>query len=126
CRHYDWHGGEPWTTPRQNLPYVREADVRAFLDAAAVLLTEEHGFVDKGGSKQTDGAGAAQAGEDTSERTDWGELFARIYNGANLHDSITALAASFIAGGMSETAAIEQLRSLMTASAAQRDARWRQ
>jgi hypothetical protein len=125
-RPYSWrHGGEPWTTPRDALPYAREADVRAFLDAAAQLLTKEHGFVDKSGSKQTDGAGGAQAGEH-HERTDWGVLISHILAGESLHDSITALAASMVGSGMSETAAIEQLRSLMTASTTPKDARWRE
>jgi hypothetical protein len=46
-RPYDWHGGEPWTTPREDLPYVCEADMRAFLDNATRVLIEEHGFKDK-------------------------------------------------------------------------------
>jgi hypothetical protein len=49
---YTWHGGDPWTTPREHLPYVREADIRAFLDKAARLLHENFGFIETGGTKQ--------------------------------------------------------------------------
>ena len=51
-RHYSWHGGEPWTTPREQLPYVREHDMQAFLEQASRVLIEDFGFVDKGGSKR--------------------------------------------------------------------------
>ena len=34
---YSWHGGEPGAVKREDLPYVRQADTKAFIDAA------EHG-----------------------------------------------------------------------------------
>ena len=120
-RDYSWHGGEPWTTPREQLPYVRDAEVRAFLEQASQILIEDFGFKPKGGSKRT----ADDRGEH-HDRVDWGELFARILAGESLHDSIVPLAASFIGIGLSESAAIDRLRSLMAASKAPRDARWRE
>ena len=39
-----WHGGEPGEIKREDLPYVREADMVAFLDAAAELLVKDFGF----------------------------------------------------------------------------------
>src|SRR5262249_13606255 len=42
---YSWHGGEPGTVKREDLPYVRQADMEAFIDAAAELLVKEFGFV---------------------------------------------------------------------------------
>src|SRR5262249_163719 len=39
-RPYDWPRGEPGKVPRGDLPYVREADIDAFLDAAERLLLE--------------------------------------------------------------------------------------
>ena len=120
---YSWHGGEPWTTPREQLPYVRESDLRAFLNESMRVLVENFGFRVKGRTKQKangDGAGTAR------ERSDWGVLFAHILAGESLHDSIVALAASFVGIGMSEAAAIDRLKSLMDASTAPRNARWRE
>ena len=71
---YSWHGGEPWTTPREQLPYAREAEARAFLDQASQLLIDNFGFVHKGGSKQKATNGAASDTEH-HRRADWGELF---------------------------------------------------
>src|SRR5262249_13181369 len=45
-REYSWHGGEPGQIKREELPYIREADARAFLDDAAALLVREFNFVD--------------------------------------------------------------------------------
>jgi len=42
---YRWHGGEPGKVRREDLPYVRQADMEAFIDAAAELLVKEFGFV---------------------------------------------------------------------------------
>ena len=42
---YSWHGGEPGAVKREDLPYVRQADMEAFIDAAAELLIKEFGFV---------------------------------------------------------------------------------
>lgn len=44
-RPYSWHGGEPGEIKREELPDVCKADMQAFLDAAAELLTKEFGFV---------------------------------------------------------------------------------
>ncbi|MGO9049925.1 MAG: hypothetical protein ACLPXW_08390 [Xanthobacteraceae bacterium] len=46
-RPYAWHGGEPGQVKRDDLPYVREDDVRHFLDDATKLLVEEFGFTIK-------------------------------------------------------------------------------
>jgi AAA domain/Bifunctional DNA primase/polymerase, N-terminal len=120
---YRWHGGSPAEIAREDLPYVRQDDVERFLDAAAALLVEQFGFTTSGGAKTTDDAGKEPEYRDTF---DWGQAFAHIHTGTNLHDTITAVAASFIAAGMSNTAAVERLRSLMTASQAPKDARWRE
>src|SRR5262249_34445033 len=41
---YRWHGGEPGSIKREELPYVRQGDVEKFIDAAAELLVKEFGF----------------------------------------------------------------------------------
>ena len=122
---YRWHGGSPGEIAREDLPYIRQADAGRFLDAASMLLIEQFGFTDKGGSKSktTDDAGKEPEHRDAF---DWGQAFAHIHAGTNLHDTITAAAASFVAAGMSNEVAVERLRSLMTASGATKDARWRE
>ena len=92
---------------------------------ASQVLTEDFGFTERSGSKQKATDGAAGSAEH-HRRADWGELFARLFAGERLHDSIVELAASFTAIGMSEAAAIERLRSLMDASNAPKDERWRE
>jgi hypothetical protein len=120
---YRWHGGEPGAVNREDLPYVRQGDIEKFLDAASALLVEQFGFTSKGGSKPKAGNGEAAP----HDPVDWGVSSARILAGESpLHDSIRDLAASFIASGMSEKAAIERLRSLMTAGTATKDGRWRE
>jgi hypothetical protein len=120
---YRWHGGEPGAVNREDLPYVRQGDIEKFLDAASALLVEQFGFTSKGGSKPKAGNGEAAP----HDPVDWGVSSARILAGEHpLHDSIRDLAASFIGSGMSEKAAIERLRSLMTAGTATKDARWRE
>jgi hypothetical protein len=59
-RPYSWHGGEPGTTKRDDLPYVREADARAFMDAATELLTKEFGFQVKDDNTKQKANGAEQ------------------------------------------------------------------
>jgi hypothetical protein len=118
---YRWHGGSPAEIAREELPYIRQEDAERFLDAAAALVVEQFGFTDRGGK-------AAATDEEPGGRDrplDWGEAFARIYVGTDLHDTITALAASFVAAGMTDTGTIERLRSLLTASQVPKDARWR-
>jgi hypothetical protein len=46
---YSWHGGEPGAVNRDDLPCVSEADMHAFVDAAAKLLVGGFGFKDSGG-----------------------------------------------------------------------------
>jgi hypothetical protein len=55
---YSWHGGEPGEIEREDLPYVREADVVAFLDAAAELLVKDFDFKTKkdDGNRKANGA----------------------------------------------------------------------
>jgi hypothetical protein len=59
-REYSWHGGMPGEIERECLPYVREADVRAFVDAAAALLIGEFGFTSKDNNKRHKANGGEQ------------------------------------------------------------------
>jgi Bifunctional DNA primase/polymerase, N-terminal len=118
---YRWFGGEPWTTPRANLPYVREADVRAFLDEAARVLVEDFGFEDKGngGRKQT-----ANGHDQPADPAEWGVLTDSIHNGRELHNSLRNLAAKLVTSGMSDGAAVNFLRGLMDKAPVEHDERW--
>jgi hypothetical protein len=47
-RNYSWHGGELDKIKREELPYVREADAQAFLDAAGALLINGYKLTPEG------------------------------------------------------------------------------
>jgi hypothetical protein len=68
-RPYRWHGNDLVNTRREDLPYVRRADMEAFLDAAVQLLVSEFGYTASAAEHPTDG-------ETRRERADsrWGEL----------------------------------------------------
>ena len=122
-RPYCWHGGEPGKTTRKELPYVREADMRAFADDTVALLGREHGYREIGGRDENKNEGG---NGDEQKRNNWDELIDGILSGAKLHDAITPLAAKLVAGGMMNGAAINLLRAIVGASAAPHDRRWQQ
>jgi putative DNA primase/helicase len=66
---YRWHGGEPGHVRRAELPYVREADILAFLDAAAKILTDKLGFEEEA-EEQPKGNGRDKQTSDSQ----WGKL----------------------------------------------------
>jgi Bifunctional DNA primase/polymerase, N-terminal len=72
---YRWHGGDPTTTKRENLPYVRRESAEQFLDAASRLLVEEFGFTPVAAETAAPGNGDARQRERTNTR--WGALNAR-------------------------------------------------
>ena len=41
---YSWHGGKPGDVKWEDLPYVSEAEARAFVDDAVRLVIEEYGY----------------------------------------------------------------------------------
>ena len=118
---YAWHGGEPGEIRREDLPYVREGEMRTFVDAAAELLVKEFGFTDQPKSNGKDDGEAL----DEEISPGWSYLVANILAGRELHDSIRDLAASVIASGVNDTAAERLLHALMQASTAPHDERWR-
>jgi hypothetical protein len=92
----------------------REIDLAAALDAlttAAPKLTR----------REPSGDGTGYAG---GSQTDWAEPIANIAAGRNVHASIASLAMKMLRSGMQDGAAVNQLRALMEASSAPRDARW--
>ena len=118
---YSWHGGSPLTTSRDELPYIRRDDAVAFLDRAAALLEREFGFTQTGATRKQNG----QDTDNTHGRADWAELIGNILAGRDLHDSVTRLAAGYVATGMDDSAAIRSLEALMLASSVPHDERWK-
>jgi hypothetical protein len=121
---YSWFGGEPGAIKREDLPYIREANARAFLDDAAALLVREFDFVDL--SAQNGSSGNAAINDIDNEIIDsgWRGLIANILAGRDLHDSIRNLAASVVTSGVSDTAAERLLHALMQSSTVPHDERW--
>ena len=127
-RPYHWHGGDPCRIPRDDLPYVRRDDIVAFLEKATKLLADEYGFKPEGAKVKAKPNGYARSrGCADGERapTDWAELTTNIIAGRDLHDSTVRLAASYLAGGMTEAAADPLARRPTLASQAPHDARWK-
>jgi len=60
---YRWFGRSLDQIPREELPYVREADMRELVDAAAKLLVDAFGFSEKSSAKADDG-GIHESGEE--------------------------------------------------------------
>jgi hypothetical protein len=132
-RDYSWHGGEPGEIKREDLPYIREDDARAFLDEAATLLIKEFNFTEAPTSSASRDSNSNNSSKDNEDDLDseidnssWSDLIANIFAGHNLHDSIRDLAASVIASGVNEAAAERLLHALMQASTAPHDERWQE
>src|SRR5262249_35013676 len=117
-RDYSWFGGEPGPIRHEDLPYVRESEARAFMDAALKLLITEHGYSQPAPRLKDKGNGADRGD------ADWNWLAGNIRDGRELHDSIASLAAKLIASGMSGGGAVNLLRALMDASTGPHDDRW--
>jgi RecA-family ATPase len=98
---YRWHGGEPGQIRREDLPYVRQLDVQKFLDDAAKLLIDEHGYRRPQERSKSNGAG-----NDTNGDSDW-----RIYLDNLIdHDKLTSFAMSLVRAGLNAGAAVNLLR----------------
>jgi Bifunctional DNA primase/polymerase, N-terminal len=69
---YSWHGGEPGAVPWEDLPYVTEAEAKAFVDDAVALLVREHGYTvpKPKGDPTPKGKGKI----DHQSQTDWASL----------------------------------------------------
>ena len=91
-RLYRWHGGEPGTIRRDDLPYIREAEARQLVDEIVELLVRDFGYTKapkrpKKHRHNGGGTGASDGAED------WQLLFANVHEGRELHDSLRDLAA---------------------------------
>jgi hypothetical protein len=124
---YRWPRGEPGQIKLEDLPYIREVEARALVEALVEILLRDFGYQrapERPKQRQADTAPKPDGGQGKGE-TDWTHLYENIREGRELHDSITLLAAKMIACGTNSGAAINQLRALMESSAAPKDERWR-
>jgi hypothetical protein len=119
---YSWHGGDPSFVKHEDLPSISEAEARALVDDAVVLLVEQHGYKVAGATRSKANGHA----EDAGGHADWASLLANIHGGHELHDSICTLAAKLITAGMGDAAAINFLRGAMDSTTTPHDARWRE
>jgi RecA-family ATPase len=120
---YAWIGADILDVERYALPHLNEAEARELVRDVVELLVAEHGYTLAPIRPKSNGASHADAAEDSSN--DWSFLTANILAGRELHDSIVALSAKLIAGGMKAGAVVNLIRGLMQQSAAPRDERWR-
>jgi hypothetical protein len=124
---YHWPRGEPGPIKLEDLPYIREAEARALVEALVEILVREFGYKrapSRPQQRQADSAPKPDGGQGKGE-SDWTYLIQNILAGRELHDSLTVLAAKKIASGANPGAVINELRALMDASAAPKDDRWR-
>jgi hypothetical protein len=119
---YSWPRGEPGAVRWEHLPYVTEADARAFVDDAVRLLVTDHGYQAPATRPK---ARAKGNGAETAGGADWAWLIANCRDGRELHDSICALAAKLLAAGMNDAAAVNVIRGAMQSSTTPHDDRWR-
>ena len=117
---YRWHGGDLCNTRRDELPYIREAEARALVEAIVTTLEREHGYRREADRPRSNGGNRA----DASGADDWQHLIENIRKGHALHDSLRDLAAKLICSGTRGGAAVNQLRALMQGAEVPHDKRW--
>jgi hypothetical protein len=115
-RPYTWHGGEPGQVRREDLPYVREADLLQFVQDATRLLVEDFGFRIKEGRKPKPN------GQDGGP-ADWSGLLGNLIE----HDALAAYVMSLLKTGMNDGACVnlarDQVRALQNVDEARRQRR---
>jgi hypothetical protein len=121
---YAWFGGKLDETPRESLPYIREADARELVEAAVELLVRNFGYSRT--AERTKNRGKANGHDNTGGTTDWAYLIAAIHAGRDLHDNTRDLTAKLITGGAPEGLAVNLVRGALEASPAPHDQRWQE
>jgi hypothetical protein len=117
---YSWFGGEPGKIKHEDLPYITGHEAKQFVTDAVALLVKGFGYTEPPGRPKMK---AGNANGDGAAK-DWGWLADNILRGRDLHDSLRDLAGKLVTSGMSQGAAINQLRGLMENCTAPHDARW--
>src|SRR5262245_41421024 len=117
-RPYTWHGGEPGTIRRDELPYIHAEQARQLVNDAVELLCSAFGY--QGAPERPRKANGA-----VSAAADWGALAEAIRKGQSLHDNLRDLAAKMVRAGMDSGAAVNFLRGLMDQGEGEHDNRWK-
>jgi hypothetical protein len=113
---YAWPDGEPGDVASDELPYIHAEEAQDFIARCEALLVAKFGFQrPQRPEPKTNG---------TRHVADWTALVSNIIAGAELHDSIRDLAASFAANDITQDIASRLLQSLMLASTIPHDERW--
>ena len=119
---YSWHPFHLLEIAKwDDLPYIHPEEALTFIQRSAEILVRDFGFAypPQQQQQQTKANGAGEF-----RHADWSALVANIIAGAELHDSIRDLAASFAAYDVPFDSATRILQSLMLASAVPHDDRW--
>lgn len=116
---YRWHGGEPGTIKREDLPYVHAEQARQLVKDAVTLLCRDFGYKHAAQRPRQTGNGAAEGA------ADWQYLADAIHKGEGLHDNLRSLAAKLVTSGMDAGAAVNFLRGLMDGAQCEHDTRWK-
>jgi hypothetical protein len=93
---YTWHGGEPWTVPRNELPEINEVEARAFVERASGMLERKFKF------RQTQGGNGQEAGTEFAGQkpsVDVDKELAGIHYGT-IHDTWKNCMGSLLRAGM--------------------------
>jgi hypothetical protein len=117
-RDYSWSNGGLEHVKHADLPYIRETEARALVEAIVEMLLRDFGYK-RAASRPKD-----KANGDARPKDDWTHLFENIRDGREWHDSLTILAAKLAACGTNSGAMIHQLNALMDATTAPKDERW--
>ena len=113
---YTWHGGEPWTVPRSELPEINEAEAQDFIARAARMLEEKFDFK----RVETRGNGhAADASKFIVHKAavDVTHELASIHHG-NIHDTWLSCMGSLLRRGTPANDAVRRLKQAAEQSSA--------
>jgi hypothetical protein len=122
-RPYYWHGGEPWSVAREDLPYVRAEQAQELVADVVNILITEFNYQPTGGLRSTSNGFAGIPGKVSGEER-WRMLIDNILHGRSLHDSINSLASMLVVAGMQPGAAVHLIAALLEQADIPHDQRW--
>ena len=120
---YRWHGGEPWTIPYDDLPYLHAEQAQELVADIVKILTAEFRYQRTTSSGLHIGGNGRRSPSATGE-DHWRNLLDNIRYGIEMHNSIRDLAGMLMASGMNSGAATHLLQSLVELSDVPHDQRW--
>ena len=98
---YRWHGGEPWSIHRDELPYISADEAYQLCEQLTALLVNDFGYVRSTSTSIPRSVVAARGRAGTPDaEARWGALIGNVLTGRDLHHSTNVLAAMTIGAGM--------------------------